>query len=288
MSTIESIFLIGFLVATMLSFGLSLAVHEILEPLRDLRLVMLMMLLNFILAPGFALLLTRLIPLERGYAAGLLLLGTAAGAPFLPHLAKVARCDLHLAVASVLFLTAGTLFFMPIALPLMVPGLNADAWQITRPLLLMIVLPLAFGMVAKVIFVDAARAIAPPLSKLGTLCLVLLSVLLVIHNAREFLALIGTGAISVMLLHIGMLAAAGWLLGIWKPEAKGILCLGAGARNFGAAFVPASGLHDPNVTSVLTASAIVSVLGLFPLAGWMRQSTAPAQSTAKVSEDKSP
>lgn len=269
MNYFESILLIQFLVATMLSLGMSSTAREILEPLHDLRLVGLMLMLNFILAPGLAWLLMRIIPLDQGYATGLLLLGAAAGAPFLPNLAKTAHCDLHLAVASVMLLTAGTILFMPLALPLLVPGIKTDPWSIARPLLLLIVLPVALGMAVKALAARSARVTAPVLAKLGTACLALLSVLLVVHNVRGFLALVGTGAIAVMVLHISLVAVAGWLLGALKPDAKGILCLGAGARNFGAAFVPAAELHDPNVTNLLTASAIVSLLGLFPLANWI-------------------
>ena len=269
MNYFESILLIQFLVATMLSLGMSSTAREILEPLHDLRLVGLMLMLNFILAPGLAWLLMRIIPLDQGYATGLLLLGAAAGAPFLPNLAKTAHCDLHLAVASVMLLTAGTILFMPLALPLLAPGIKTDPWSIARPLLLLIVLPVALGMAVKALAARSARVTAPVLAKLGTACLALLSVLLVVHNVRGFLALVGTGAIAVMVLHISLVAVAGWLLGALKPDAKGILCLGAGARNFGAAFVPAAELHDPNVTNLLTASAIVSLLGLFPLANWI-------------------
>src|SRR5436190_22512584 len=110
---------LAFLVGSMLATGLNLTPRDVLAPLRDLRLVLIALSLNFILAPAFAWLLTVVIPLERGYAIGLLLLGGAAGAPFLPKLVENARGDITIAVSLMALLTVGTILFMPFALPLM-------------------------------------------------------------------------------------------------------------------------------------------------------------------------
>ena len=83
--------LLTFLVSSMLAAGLSLRPRAILAPLRDVRLVLAAIVLNFVVAPVFAVLLTLVIPLERPHAIGLLLLGGAAGAPFLPKLAERRR-----------------------------------------------------------------------------------------------------------------------------------------------------------------------------------------------------
>ena len=128
---------IAFIVSSMLGVGLGLS--AILAPLRDVRFVLRALLLNFILAPAFAWLLTVIIPLQTGYTIGLLLIGGAGGAPFLPTPVKTARRNLVSSVALMTLLTIGTLLFMPFALPFMIPGLRADAWTIARPLLLLIV-----------------------------------------------------------------------------------------------------------------------------------------------------
>jgi BASS family bile acid:Na+ symporter len=94
----------------------------------------------------FAVLLTIVVPLERPHVIGLLRLGGAAGAPFLPKLAEGAGGDPGFAVALMTLLTIGTTFFMPFALPLIIPGLQASPWSIARPLLVFILAPLAIGM----------------------------------------------------------------------------------------------------------------------------------------------
>jgi BASS family bile acid:Na+ symporter len=138
--------LLTFLVSSMLAAGLSLTPSAILAPLRDLRLVLAALALNFLAAPVFAVVLTILIPVERPYAIGLLLLGGAAGAPFIPKLADSAQGDLGFGVALMALLTVGTTPFMPCALPLVIPGLQASPWSIARPLVVFILTPLAVGM----------------------------------------------------------------------------------------------------------------------------------------------
>ena len=99
--------LLAFLVSSMLAAGLSLTPHAILAPLRNLRLVLVALALNFVAAPVFALVLSIVIPLERPHAIGLVLLGGAAGAPFLPKLVEGAHGDLGFAVALMTLLTVG-------------------------------------------------------------------------------------------------------------------------------------------------------------------------------------
>jgi Sodium Bile acid symporter family len=104
----------------MLASGLSLTPRAIFSPLRNARLVLAALALNFLVSPAFAVMLTILIPLERPHAIGFLLLSGAAGAPFLPKLVENAHCDVGFAVALMTLLTIGTTLFMPFALPLIV------------------------------------------------------------------------------------------------------------------------------------------------------------------------
>src|SRR4051794_17078086 len=93
-----------FIVSTMLAMGLSLKPREVIAPLRNPRLVAIALIVNLFLSPLIAYGLTRLVPLERPYAIGLLLLSVAAGAPFLPKLAEATRTDVPLIVAFMVLL----------------------------------------------------------------------------------------------------------------------------------------------------------------------------------------
>ena len=89
-----SVAMLIFVLSSMLAMGLGLTVSHIITPLRHTRLVGLSLLANFVLMPLAAVALAALLRLDQPLGLGLLLLGTAAGAPFLPKLAQIANGNL--------------------------------------------------------------------------------------------------------------------------------------------------------------------------------------------------
>ncbi|MGA7214505.1 MAG: bile acid:sodium symporter [Terrimicrobiaceae bacterium] len=270
--------LLTFLVSSMLAAGLNLTPSAILAPLRNVRLVLAALALNFLAAPVFALVLTILIPIERPYAIGLLLLGGAAGAPFIPKLAERAHGDLGFAVALMTLLTIGTTLFMPLALPLLIPGLQASPWSIARPLIVFILTPLAVGMLLRSQKPAFSNAAGPIFAKLGNISVLVLLALLVILHFRDLRSVLGSGAIAASAVFFAGLYVAGYLLGGSRVEIKGVLGLGTAARNVGAALVPASqSFSDPKVIIMLVACTIVMLILLLPAATWLRRKAPTAQ-----------
>jgi len=80
-----------FIITSMLAMGLSLTVKQIIEPLSDVKVVLLALLANFVLVPALAYGILLVIPLEEGLSIGLIIVACAAGAPFLPKLVQVAK-----------------------------------------------------------------------------------------------------------------------------------------------------------------------------------------------------
>jgi BASS family bile acid:Na+ symporter len=203
-----------------------------------------------------------------------MLLGCAAGAPFLPKLVVVARGDLALSAALVILLTAGTIIFMPLALPLLIPTLHADAWEIAKPLLMLIVAPLVIGMIIRTLAASFSAQAARLLAKLGNLALLLLFVLLIALNLGPLFEVIGSSAILAAMLHFIGLFALTWLR--LKDRAfQSVLALGTASRNFGAALAPAAGVSGSQDTTVmLLVSAIVGLALAFISAIWAKQRSA--------------
>jgi predicted Na+-dependent transporter len=272
---LEKLSLLVFLTGSSMSAGFTLDPKAVATSLRDGRFVGFALTLNFLLAPALAWLLVSLIPLERGLADGLLLLGGAAGAPFLPKLLEIAKCDLAKGIALMALLNAATIVFLTLVMPRLIPSLAVDPWGIARPLLIWIVAPLLAGGAVKAIASDAAARLAPLLAKAGTLALLVFFVLLVSRNTKGLLGLIGSGTLLAAALHAGLLFAAGWWLGGPRTETRGVLGLGTGARNFGAALVPASSsLRDPQVMLMLVASAVAGCIVSFSAAAWVKRRVA--------------
>ena len=141
LSKAATVAMLSFVVSSMLAMGTGLTVPRIIEPLRNVRLVLLALLANFVLMPAGAIELAKLLRLDEPFGVGLLLLGCAAGAPFLPKLAELAKGNLAFAVGVMVLLMVVTVGYLPIVLPLLLPGVTVNPWQIARSLVLLIVAP---------------------------------------------------------------------------------------------------------------------------------------------------
>ena len=149
LSKAPTVAMLCFVVSSMLAMGAGLTVPRIMEPLRNVRLVLFALLANFVLMPAGAIGLAKLLRLDEPFGVGLLLLGCAAGAPFLPKLAELAKGNLAFAVGVMVLLMVVTVGYLPILLPLLLPGVTVNPWQIARSLLLLMLLPLAAGLALK-------------------------------------------------------------------------------------------------------------------------------------------
>ena len=269
----EKLSLLAFLLGSMGATGLTLAPRELAVPLRDRRFVVSALGLNFLLSPLLAWLLGLFLNLDQSLANGLLLIGGAAGAPFLPKLLEIAHGNLARGVAMMALLTAGTLIFLPLALPRMIEGCDAQPWEIALPMLLWMILPLVAGMLVKFSYPSLALRLAAPLAKFGSIFLLIFFGLLLTEHARALLGLFGSRAVLAAALHATILFAAGWWLG--RANTRAGLGLGSATRNFGAALVPATtSLRDPQVILMLVASAIAGSALSFSAAAWIKRRTA--------------
>jgi len=140
---LSKIILVIFVVSSMLALGLSEPLAAVVAPLRRVRLIALTLLVNFVAAPILALALSRLVPLQPAHADGLLLLGAAAGSPFLPKLAQVGRGSVPFALSLMVLQMVVSIVFMPVALPYFIPDVQVDPLHIALPLVVLMLLPLA-------------------------------------------------------------------------------------------------------------------------------------------------
>ena len=80
-----------FVIASMFSLGLSLTMKQIIDPLKNTRMVILALVANFVLVPLLAYGLAIIFNLDDSLRIGLILLSTAGGAPFLHTLVDAAK-----------------------------------------------------------------------------------------------------------------------------------------------------------------------------------------------------
>jgi BASS family bile acid:Na+ symporter len=239
LNTLLKISLVIFMAGNLLEMGLRLRLGTALVGLRDVRFAGFSLLWCFVLGPAIAWGLSRLIPLEPPYAMGLILIGLAPCAPFLPMVVDRARGDTGYTASFMLLAAVGLVATMPFLVPLLVEGLSVSAWMIAKPLLGVVLVPLVIGMVIlrrAPAFADRAQPIVKKITGLATI--VMLGLCLVIYG-QAFIGSAGSYATLTQVLFYAAVTAGSYLLAFGLPQPqKSVLALGVCTRNLGAAFAP--------------------------------------------------
>jgi BASS family bile acid:Na+ symporter len=263
----SNVAMLSFVVSSMLAMGSGLLLRQIIEPLRNVRLLVLGLVANFILMPLGAFVLAWLLRLDEPFGIGLLVLGCAAGAPFLPKLAQLAKGNLPFAVGMMVLLMVITVAYLPIVLPLLLEGVTVNPLQIAQSLVLLMLLPLGVGLLLKARFEATAARVKPWLDWLSNISLILLIGLISAANIDKVIQVFGTRGILAGLLFIAFGFCVGWLLGGPGNNNKNVLALGTAQRNIAAALVVASqSFSDPKVVVMVIVVAIVGLVTIMPLA----------------------
>jgi BASS family bile acid:Na+ symporter len=272
-----SICMIVFVLSSMLGMGLGLRVSEILAPLRNWRLVVLSLVANFVVMPFAAVALASILRLDESMSIGLLLLGTAGGAPFLPKLAQISRGNLAFAVGLMVLLMVITVGYLPVVLPMLLPGVSVNPTHIARSLAMLMLLPLGGALAINANRPGLAAKIKPFFDKTSNLSLIALMALQTLLNLRSVIAVFGTGGILAGVVFLAVGFAAGWALGGPRRDIRSVLGLGTAQRNIAAALVVANqSFDDPNVVVMVVVIAVVGLVALMPLARALGRRGSPA------------
>lgn len=263
----SSLAVVVFVVSSTLGVGLSLTVGQILAPLKNPRLVALSLIANFVLAPLAALGLWRGLGLDESLGIGLLLCGLAAGAPFLIKLAEFAKADLAFAVGLMVLLMVVTVGYIPLALPWFLEGTTVNPAKIAQSLVVMMLIPLAAGLLLRARRPEAAGRAQPAVARLSNISMILVVTLTTAGHLKSVLSVFGTLGVLAAIVYTIVCVAIGWVLGGPGAGTRGGLALGTAQRNTAAAFVVAGqNFENPKVVVMITVVLIVEFLMLMPFA----------------------
>lgn len=265
---IANIGIITFVVAGMAALGLELTLKMVIEPLSDLFLLTKVVVVNFLVVPALAYLIVVIVPLGEGFRIGLILLATAAGAPFLPKLVQVAKGRVAMSVGVMVILMVLTVIYVPLVLPLLLPGVTVNPLEIASSLVVLMLLPMATGLLINYRYKELAALLQNSLSRIANFGLMFGFVALIALNWRYLLATIGSGAIIAALLLIMGAFIIGWLSAGKDVSNKPVLALGTAQRNIAAALVVAgSNFSDPDVLLMCMIGALLMLILLMLIAG---------------------
>jgi BASS family bile acid:Na+ symporter len=274
LATIANLAILTFVLASMVSMGLSLTTTQVIEPLKNPGLVAQALIANFVLAPLAAWGIAELVGLSDSTALGLILIGSAAGAPFLPKLAQMAKGDVAYSVGLMTLLMVVTVAFIPLVLGSLIDSVEVSAWAIAKPLLLGMLLPLGLALAVRARY-DDAKNVAPALNQISTMALALGGVIALVLVLPTMIDSFGTGAYLALILFLVATLAAGYLLGGKDRATRVVSGLGTAQRNLSAALLIAttSFASDGEVFVMVMLASVVMLVVLLPLAAELGRRT---------------
>ena len=255
-----------FVVGGMAAMGLSLTVSRIVTPLRDARMVVLLLLANFVVVPAVAIAAARLLPMEQDAATAVVLVGCVAGAPFLPKLAQLAKADVALAVGSMVLLMVVTVGYAPIVVPLVIPGVTVDPLAVAQSLVLFMLIPLGIGLLIRARLSELADAWVGPVGQASTVGLLLGITSALFVSWQDVIGAIGTWIFVGVAIVLVAGLVSGWLAGVSRPGDSALLGLATAQRNIAAAIVVATTIGGDVVVLTLVGALVMPIV-LIVLAG---------------------
>jgi BASS family bile acid:Na+ symporter len=250
MDPLEKAFTIVFLVSTMLSTGLKVSQADLLAIARARGLMARSLATNFILIPILGLIMIKIIPMDRDVAIGLSLLAASPGGLNAIQFTSKTPGGLCYAATLVFVLSLLSVLASPAIAALMLPSdarLVLPYGKVIAVLFLLVLLPLAAGVIANRTSHRAADILAKPLALCGTLAFIIVVVLLLAQRRQAIGALHGIELAAMLgLILAGMVI--GWLMGGPAKETRTILATGTSMRNAALALTIAiNSFPDANV-----------------------------------------
>jgi len=223
-----------FVVVVMLSIGLRVSGGELLEVLRDRKLLARTLLANCLLIPAIGLLLVRIFPLTPDASVGILLLAAIPGTPIALQFTRMAKTRLAFAAAMTFVLSLVSIAITPLALEVM-PRMAQRSQRPMLHLLATIILFIGVPLGAGLWMARRAPKLAPrfvlPLGILASVVFVFLMWETRLVRREAFYAIRGRGTILAMFLLLFLSMLIGWLIGGPDPESRRILATATSMRS---------------------------------------------------------
>jgi BASS family bile acid:Na+ symporter len=168
-----------------------------------------------------------------------------------------------------------TVVYVPVALPMLIPGTSVDSWTIAKPLLLMMVGPLVLGTLMVRFFPLFSMAVQPWIGRFANVALYAAIAATLIGYFRSMFE-IGGGPVLVVLVTIAAAFGFGYLAGGGRDHLEDVGGLGTAQRNTAAGFIIATqNFDDPDILVMLTVANTLAIVILLFLARALRHDNPP-------------
>jgi BASS family bile acid:Na+ symporter len=247
---------LGFTISSLASMGLQVVIPRMIQKLRNPRLLILTLIWGWITGPAIAYLITRILPLAEPYAVVLLIGSLAPSAPFLPPVVEKARGDIDFAGAFIPVAAVGTVLFMPLMAPLLIPGLTLSPMAIVIPLVITVLIPLLLGAVIRTYAPRIGNTLYRPVKAIAGLSTALLILNCLLLFGQRILDTAGSFAFISMTLFMVIVGFMAYRFGFGLSQSeRSVMSLGIGTRNFAAIFTAV--LAIPNADPRMPAMVVM-------------------------------
>jgi predicted Na+-dependent transporter len=219
------------IISTVLDLGMSYRVAELVAPLRRVWLVALVILVNSVLVPAAAWGIGKALPIDASAVTGMTLAAIgAASAAGLKATQLARRADLPLAVSLVVILQFANLVAVPLWAGQVVSGASISASSILGNLLLLVLVPLAIGLLVRARYATHSASWQVELAKLSNLALALALIAGISVNWQAIVSLLGSWVLLASALTAIVAVVLGGVVGRAEPETQTTIGLVSGLR----------------------------------------------------------
>jgi BASS family bile acid:Na+ symporter len=255
----QPIVALSFLASAMFSLGLDLTLRQIVDPLRNRRLLGVALAANFLLVPLLAIVLSRVIPMDEALAIGVIVYALAAGTEGGPKFTQLAKGNAGLAVGLLAVLLLVTMILMPAVLSLAVPDAHVDRLGLLLKLLVAVGLPMGLGLAIRARRPDLADRMSVPMHR-ASMVLLAVFVLLVVYVNYEAMLELQVGAMLCALLFFPIAFGMTYAMGGPRQDNRRTLAMMTFVRNAPIAIATATQVFPdrPGVLVMVTLMASLS------------------------------
>ena len=174
-----------------------------------------------------------------------------------------------------------TIFYAPLVLPLLLPGVEVNAGSIAKSLIVTMLIPMVLGLLFKSHSPEDAQHWAPVMNKVAGVAMLIFLVTALGLNLSNIISLIGMRGFLALVLLILVSLGIGFVTGGRDPGVRSVMGLGTAQRNGTAAIVIVSLNFAGTMTLpyILVANVLMSLI-LLPTAQRVRQAQRGSEAAA--------
>ena len=240
----------------MLGVGLNTAFGQVIAVARQVRLIGIGVLANFIVVPVLIYLSLVWLPLSSDVKIGIMLMAAAPIAPMAPPFVGMARGNVAYAVGLMTIVALLSVPLTPLildfALPKSTEGVALDPMQIIKTLLIAQLIPISVGMTIRQVSPKWAERLLKFVPKIGQIGLIIGVGLLLAKDTRQILSIGILPYLVMVLMVIGSLFIGDWMLIGETDDNRRSLAVSTAIRNVPLAFLIAGENFPDTVVAPVT------------------------------------